>query len=179
MRFAHPEYSRGATNSEGPNMINKKNTYTLIASVLIIITALCIIKQSYKSAWQKNNLERTLAMIKPNAVLDKNVGNIITRIEQNEFNIVAIKKEYLTKERAKKFYAEHKKRPFFKDLVAFMTSGPIYALVLEKKDAISEWRNLMDTLRKLYGKNITENAVHGSDAIKSAKKEIAFFFPKL
>jgi nucleoside-diphosphate kinase len=138
---------------------------------------------------KQSNLERTLAMIKPNAVLDKHVGEIISRIEQDGFKIIAIKTETLTKKRAKQFYEIHKNKSFFNDLVTFMTSAPMYALVLEKENAIKAWRNLMgktnpqkatkNTLRKLYAKNITENATHGSDSPENATKEILFFFPML
>jgi len=128
-------------------------------------------------------------MIKPNAVKDKNTGKIIDRIEQEGFTIVAMKKTMLSKIRAEKFYGVHKGKPFFKNLVKFITSGPIIAMVLEKENAIKTWRDLMgatnpakaapNTLRKLYAASYTQNAVHGSDAPETAATEINFFFPEL
>ncbi len=134
-------------------------------------------------------MERTLAIIKPNAVNDKNTGKIIDRIEQEGFNIVTIKKLHLTSERAQDFYAIHKGKPFFGELVTFMSSGPIFVMVLEKENAIQAWRDLMgatnpekaaeNTLRKLYAASFTENATHGSDSPETAVCEINFFFPEL
>jgi nucleoside-diphosphate kinase len=130
--------------------------------------------------------ERTLAIIKPDAVAEKNAGRIITRIEESGLNILAIKKLKLTKEQAGQFYAVHKERPFFPELVNYMTSGPIYVLALEGEEAIKRWRALMGatnpaeanegTIRKLYGKSLSFNASHGSDAPETAKVEVAFFF---
>jgi nucleoside-diphosphate kinase len=134
-------------------------------------------------------MERTLGLIKPDAVKAKFTGRIISRIEEEGFNIVAMKKLTLSKEQAQKFYAIHKERPFFGELVDFMSSGPIIAMVLEKENAIPEWRKLMgatnpdkaeeSTLRKLYAKSTGENATHGSDAPETAAVEIPFFFPGL
>lgn len=130
--------------------------------------------------------ERTLAIIKPDAVAEKNAGRIITRIEESGLNILAIKKLKLTNEQAGQFYAVHKERPFFPELVNYMTSGPIYVLALEGDEAIKRWRALMGatnpaeaeegTIRKLYGKSLSFNASHGSDAPETAKTEVAFFF---
>ncbi|MFH1832391.1 MAG: nucleoside-diphosphate kinase [bacterium] len=134
-------------------------------------------------------MERTLGLIKPDAVKAKFTGRIISRIEEEGFNIVALKKLTLSKEQAEKFYAVHKERPFFGELVDFMSSGPIIAMALEKENAIAEWRKLMgatnpekaeeNTLRKLYAKSMGENATHGSDAPETAAVEIPFFFPGL
>ena len=133
-------------------------------------------------------MEKTLAIIKPDAVANKNIGNIISRIEKEEFNILEIKMLKLTKKEAEDFYSVHKEKSFFAELVELMISGPIVVLALEKKDAIQRWRNVMgatnpteakeNTIRKLYGKSVGNNATHGSDSLENAKKEIAFFFPK-
>ena len=134
-------------------------------------------------------LERTLGIIKPDAVKAKNSGKIIDRIEQEGFNIVAIKKLNLTKDQAETFYAVHKGKPFLGELVEFMISGPVVVVALEKDNAIKAWRNLMgatdpalaeeNTLRKLYGTDKGINATHGSDAPETSKTEIEFFFPNL
>lgn len=130
--------------------------------------------------------ERTLAIIKPDAVADKNVGRIITLIEASGLKILAIKKVKLTADQAGQFYAVHQKRAFFPELVDYMTSGPIYVLTLEGDNAIKRWRDLMGatnpaeaadgTIRKLYGQSVSYNASHGSDAPETAKIEVAFFF---
>jgi nucleoside-diphosphate kinase len=128
-------------------------------------------------------------MIKPDAVADKVTGKIITMIEEADFEIVAMKKTTFSKAEAAAFYDVHKEKPFFDELVTFLTSGPVIALVLECDGAIAKWRELMGalkpedqadgTIRKLYAKNIGENAVHGSDAPETAKREIAQIFPCL
>jgi nucleoside-diphosphate kinase len=133
--------------------------------------------------------ERTLAIIKPDAIQAKNSGKIIERIEQEGFNILAIKKIHLTREQAEKFYAVHKGKHFFDTLVEFTSSGPLIAIVLEKENAIQAWRTLMgatdptkaeeNTLRKLYGTAGERNATHGSDAPQTAEQEIKFFFPEI
>lgn len=130
--------------------------------------------------------ERTFAIIKPDAVAEKNAGNIIGMIEASGLNIIAIKKLKLTAEQAGEFYGVHKEKPFFPELVDYMTSGPIFVLALEGENAIKRWRDLMGatnpeqaaegTIRKLYGKSISYNATHGSDAPETAAVEVAFFF---
>ena len=135
-------------------------------------------------------MERTLAIIKPDAVKAKTTGKIIDRIENENFNIVAMKKIHLTKDQAEAFYAVHQGKPFLTKLVDFMISGPCVVMVLEKENAIKAWRDLMgptdptkatdpNCLRKLYGTNIGFNATHGSDAPETAKTEIKFFFPEI
>lgn len=134
-------------------------------------------------------MEKTFAIIKPDAVKAKNVGKIIDRIEREEFTILGIKKLKLSKAQAQEFYAVHKDRGFFGELVDFMTSGPVIVMVLEKNNAVQAWRDLMgttdpakaapNTLRKLYGTNVGCNATHGSDAQETATQEIRFFFPEL
>jgi len=134
-------------------------------------------------------LERTLSIIKPDAVKAKNAGKIIEMLESNGFSIIGMKKIHLTKEQAKKFYIVHKDRPFYDSLTDFMSEGPIIVMVLEKENAIEDYRKLMGatnpeeaeegTIRKLYGTNIERNAVHGSDSKESASYEIGFFFNEL
>ncbi|MEZ0323609.1 MAG: nucleoside-diphosphate kinase [Hydrogenothermaceae bacterium] len=134
-------------------------------------------------------MERTLVLIKPDAVKKNVAGKIISRFEDEGFKIVALKKVKLSKEEAGRFYIVHKDRPFYNELCEFMSSGPIVAMVLEGENAISRVRQIMGatdpskaeegTLRKLYGSNIGENAVHGSDSTESAAYEIPFFFSGL
>jgi len=134
-------------------------------------------------------MERTFALIKPDAVAAKNSGKIIDIIEKNGFTIVGMKKMQLSKEMAEKFYAVHKERPFFGELVTFVTSGPVIALALEKEGAVKAWRDLMGatdplkadqgTIRKQFGTSIGSNATHGSDAPETAQVELALFFPEL
>ncbi len=131
-------------------------------------------------------MEKTLAIIKPDAVKAKSTGAIIERIESEGFSIKNMEKMQLTRKQAEAFYAVHKSRPFFQELVTFMISGPVVVMALEKKDAVLAWRDLMGatnpaqaadkTLRRLYGANIGENAVHGSDSLETAQQEVAFFF---
>ncbi len=134
-------------------------------------------------------IEKTLAIIKPDAMKAGFNDAIINHIKANGFTIVAKKEMSLTKAQAEGFYAEHKERSFFPELVLFMTSGPVTVMVLEKENAIQAWRDLMGatdpiqaepgTIRKLFGASKGENATHGSDAPLSAAREIAFFFPEL
>ncbi len=131
-------------------------------------------------------MEQTLIILKPDAVRNKHVGDILGRIEKEGFNIVALKKLQLKDKDAKKFYAVHKERPFYKDLCKFMTSGPVVVAVLEANGAVEKWRKLIgatdpaqaeaNTIRKLYAESKEANAVHGSDSEKNAKNEIKFFF---
>lgn len=133
-------------------------------------------------------IERTFSIIKPNAVEDNNIGNIIARFEKEGLRIAAAKCTQLSKEKAEGFYIEHKERPFFGSLVGFMTSGPVMLMVLEGENAVTRNREIMGatnpaeadegTLRKLYAKSIEANAVHGSDSQQSAEREISYFFEK-
>ena len=130
--------------------------------------------------------ERTLSIIKPDAVAKNVIGEIYSRFEKAGLNIVAAKMMHLTQEQAEGFYAEHKERPFFGALVQFMTSGPVMVQVLEGENAIAKNREIMGatnpaeaaagTLRHDYADSIDANAVHGSDAPASAEREIAYFF---
>jgi nucleoside-diphosphate kinase len=132
-------------------------------------------------------MERTLAIIKPDAVSAKHTGRIIQRIEDSEFQIRAMKMLHLTQREAEGFYAVHRERPFFASLTRFMSSGPVVALALEAADAIRKWRGLMGatdprkaesgTLRKEFGTSIETNATHGSDAPDTAAFELGYFFP--
>ena len=133
-------------------------------------------------------MERTFSIIKPNAVADNNIGNIIGRFEKEGLRIAALKLTHLSKEKAEGFYIEHKDRPFFGSLVGFMTEGPVVLMVLEGENAVEKNRKLMGatnpanadegTLRKLYAKSIEANAVHGSDSQAAADREINYFFDK-
>jgi nucleoside-diphosphate kinase len=133
-------------------------------------------------------VERTLSIVKPNAVEDNNIGNIIARFEKEGLRIAAAKLTRLSKEKAEGFYIEHKERPFFGSLVSFMTSGPVVLMVLEGENAIARNREIMGatnpaeadegTLRKLYAKSLEANAVHGSDSKASADREVNYFFDK-
>lgn len=126
-------------------------------------------------------------MIKPDAVEAKNSGKIIDLIEQNGFNIVRMEKIILSPEIAEEFYAVHKERPFYGELVEFVTSGPVIAMALEKENAVQAWRDLMGatnpaqaaegTVRKLYATSIGKNAAHGSDSVENAETELDLFFP--
>jgi nucleoside-diphosphate kinase len=132
-------------------------------------------------------VERTFAIIKPDAVGRGLTGEILSRIHAAKFHIVAIKSMRLTKAEAEGFYAVHRQRPFFKDLTEFMTSGKLVAMVLERENAIPHWRDTMGatdpakaapgTIRKELGTSIQNNCTHGSDAAETAAFEIAYFFP--
>jgi len=130
---------------------------------------------------------RTFTMIKPDAVQDNHIGGILQMIEAGGFRIVALKKVQLTPERAGQFYEVHKERPFYQDLVKYMSSGPIVAAILEKDNAVADFRTLIGatnpanaeegTIRKKYAKSIEANAVHGSDSDENAQIEGDFYFP--
>jgi nucleoside-diphosphate kinase len=128
----------------------------------------------------------TFTMIKPDAVADGNIGAIIKMIQEAGFNIVAMKLTKLSGEQAGKFYEVHNERPFYHDLCQYMSSGPIVAMLLQKENAVADFRNLIGstnpaqaeegTIRKLFAKSIEANAVHGSDSDENAEKEGNFFF---
>lgn len=131
-------------------------------------------------------VERTLSIIKPDAVAKNVIGQIESRFENAGLRLVALKMVQLSREQAEGFYAEHKERPFFGDLVAFMTSGPVVVQVLEGENAVAQNRDLMGatnpkdaaagTIRADFAQSIDENAVHGSDSATSAAREISYFF---
>ena len=131
---------------------------------------------------------RTFTMIKPDAVQENHIGGILHMIEAGGFHVVELQKINLTAERAGQFYAVHAERPFYNDLVRYMSSGPIVAAVLEKDNAVADFRTLIGatnpaqaaegTIRKQYAKSIEANAVHGSDSDENAQIEAEFFFGK-
>ena len=133
-------------------------------------------------------MERTLIMIKPDAVRNGHTGNILARIEQEGFRIVGMKLARLSMDDARRFYEVHKERPFYGDLCTFMSSGAIVAAALEREGAVAKWRDIIGatdpaaaapgTIRKLYAESKEANAVHGSDSAENAAAEIAFFFPE-
>lgn len=131
----------------------------------------------------------TFTMVKPDAVEANNIGPILAKINQGGFRILAMKYLRLTPEQAGQFYAVHKERPFYSELVSYMSSGPIVAAVLSKDNAVADYRKLIGatdptkaeegTIRKLFAKSIAANAVHGSDSDENANIEADFFFSKL
>jgi nucleoside-diphosphate kinase len=131
-------------------------------------------------------MERTLAIIKPDAVEKRLVGQILQRIESSELQVKAMRLVRLTRAEAEAFYAVHRERPFFGSLTSFMSSGPAVVMVLEGADAIRQWRTLMGatdpakadpgTIRRTYGSSIERNSTHGSDAPETAATEVAYFF---
>ena len=132
------------------------------------------------------SLQRTLSIIKPDAVKRHLIGAILARFEQQGFNIAAAKIVQLNREQAEGFYAEHQGKPFFEPLVEYMTSAPVFVSVLEKENAVQDYRTLMGTtnpetaaegtIRRDFALNQRENSVHGSDSPESAAREIAYFF---
>lgn len=134
-------------------------------------------------------MERTFAIIKPDAFAAGNAGKILARIYEEGFRVVGLKKLYLSKVEAQGFYHVHRQRPFFGELTDFMSSGPCLVMVLEAEGAIKKWRDLMGatnptdaapgTLRREFGSSVGENATHGSDAPETAAFEIAYFFSGL
>ncbi len=134
-------------------------------------------------------MERTLSIIKPDAVSKNVVGDIINRFEREGLRIAAMKMLHLTKEEAMGFYAVHRERPFFESLTGFMSEGPIVVMILEGPDAIAANRRIMGatnpadaaegTIRKAHGTDVERNAVHGSDAPETAATEIGYFFNEL
>jgi len=131
-------------------------------------------------------IERTLSIVKPDAVAKNVIGEIYTSFEKQGLKIVAARMMHLSKEQAEKFYEVHKERPFYGELVEFMTSGPVMVQVLEGENAVAKNRDIMGatnpaeaaegTIRKRFADSIGENAVHGSDSLENAKIEVAFFF---
>ncbi len=131
-------------------------------------------------------MEKTFAIIKPDAVEARNAGKILARIEAEGFRVVALKKHSISKAEAEGFYAEHKERGFFGSLVSYMTSGPVYVMVLERENAVAHWRAVMGatnpanadpgTIRKEFGESIERNAAHGSAVPADAAREVTFFF---
>ncbi|MCB2200165.1 nucleoside-diphosphate kinase [bacterium] len=131
-------------------------------------------------------MERTLCIIKPDGVRNKVIGKIVSRIEDEQFTILGMKRIRLTEAMAQDFYSIHSERPFFGELVDYMTSGPVVVIALEHESAVNHWRTVIGatnpqdadegTIRKLYGKDISENVVHGSDSVENGRLEISKFF---
>lgn len=170
---------------------SKRVLAAILVTGILLLVMLFTIKDVYKRRQYHafTSDERTLAIIKPDAVMAGNADNIITLIKENGFIIRAQEEKILDKETAEKFYAIHNKKPFFNELINYITSGPLIILVLGKANAVNAWRNLMGatnpsnaqegTIRKLYGTDIQRNAVHGSDSVQNAQQEIKLFFPLL
>ncbi|WP_428266558.1 nucleoside-diphosphate kinase [Haliangium sp.] len=133
-------------------------------------------------------IERTLSIVKPDAVSKSAIGGILAKLEGADLRVVAMRMLHLTEAQARAFYAVHKERPFYNDLVTFMTEGPVVVQVLEGESAIAKNREVMGatnpadaaagTIRAEYGESVERNAVHGSDGPDTAKAEIGFFFPE-
>ena len=131
-------------------------------------------------------MQKTLMIIKPDAVAAKHIGDIVARVEKEGFSVTGLRYLHLSTEQAESFYAVHRERPFFKDLVRYMTSGPVVVGRLERADAVDHWRKVIGatdplkaepgTIRKLFGTNIEANAVHGSDSPANGEIETNFFF---
>jgi nucleoside-diphosphate kinase len=134
-------------------------------------------------------MQKTLSIIKPDAIAGKNIGKIISMIEEAGLKITAQKMFWLASDEAERFYAVHQDKSFFEDLIKNITSGPIIVQVLESENAVEDYRKLMGganpaaaeegTIRKRYGTSIEDNAVHGSDTVETANREIHFFFNEL
>jgi nucleoside-diphosphate kinase len=132
-------------------------------------------------------MEKTFAIVKPDAVESRNAGKIIARIEKEGFRVVALKRHRMTRAEAEGFYAEHREKGFFGALVSYMTSGPVYVAVLERDNGVAHWRAVMGatdpakadagTIRKEFGQSIERNAVHGSANPADAVREVTYFFP--
>ncbi len=137
-----------------------------------------------RSFW--TSMEKTLIILKPDAVKNKHIGHIVTRIEEEGFKILGMKLLQLSKSDAQKFYEVHKERPFYDDLCNYMISGPVVVAALEAPEAVQKWRDLIgatdpkeaaaNTIRALYAESKEANAVHGSDSAENAQNEVAFFF---
>ncbi|MGA7121872.1 MAG: nucleoside-diphosphate kinase [Polyangiaceae bacterium] len=131
-------------------------------------------------------VQRTLCIVKPDAVEKRTAGAILQRVEESGFRIVALRMIHLSRGEAEGFYEIHRQRPFFGELVRFMTRSPVVVAVLERDEAVTGWRDLMGatdpakaapgTIRKTFGSNVGENATHGSDSLENARVEIGFFF---
>jgi nucleoside-diphosphate kinase len=148
--------------------------------------AVLLLRLPFAVAYDRQDMELTFAIIKPDAVKARFTGKIVQRIEEAGFQIRAMRMAHLTQKEAEGFYAVHRERPFFASLTKFMSSGPVVLMALEAQDAIRKWRTLMGatdpakaeagTLRKEFGKSIETNATHGSDAPETAAFELGYFF---
>jgi nucleoside-diphosphate kinase len=168
--------------------MNKIMVITVAVVMAAAVGALLFYRAKRKSC-KGAMTETTFAIIKPDAVAAKNSGKIIDLIEKNGFTILRLEKTQISKDKAREFYAVHKDKPFFNELVDFISSGPVVIMALEKEQGIKAWRDLMGatdpkkadegTVRKLFGTSIGNNATHGSDAPETAATELALFFPDL
>jgi nucleoside-diphosphate kinase len=172
-----------------------KNNFSCLAFAFICLQSIICAQESSYTQIQKNTppfpiqKEQTLSIIKPDAVRNRHIGEIISRFEKEGLTIKALKTLNLSKEQAAQFYKEHQNRPFFNDLTQYMSSGPIVVLVLEGEQAIQKNRRLMGatdpskaekgSIRADFAESITQNAVHGSDSSEAAAAEILFFFHTL
>ncbi len=158
-------------------------TLVLVATFVLLVACQ---RGDATSASSESKSEITLGIIKPNAVRDNHIGAILAKIEKSGLRIDGLRMVQLTQARAQEFYAVHRERPFYNDLVAFMSSGPVIAVAIEGSDAVSRFRELVGatdpakaapgTIRQEFAKSVTENAIHGSDSTEAAASEIAFFF---
>jgi nucleoside-diphosphate kinase len=131
-------------------------------------------------------MEKTLMIVKPDAVAGRHIGEIVSRVELEGFRVTGLRMLKLTTQQAESFYEIHRERPFFRDLVRYMTSGPVVVGRLERPDAVEHWRKVIGatdptkavpgTIRSFYGTNIEANAVHGSDSVENGQRETDFFF---
>lgn len=160
-----------------------KTMFTCLLTSLLTLSAVCSAAEQTTNSPVK---EMTLSIIKPDAVAANHIGDVVKIFEANGLRIAAIKMTQLTPQKAGEFYAVHKDRPFYKDLVSFMSSGPVVVMVLQGDNAVAKNRELMGatdpqkaaegTIRKQFAESMSKNAVHGSDAKETAAEEIAFFF---
>jgi nucleoside-diphosphate kinase len=171
-------------NKDFISFIRQMAVFVTIRLISFILQMNSLLLRPIKFSRMKGN--RTFTMIKPSAVQDGHSGKIINMFIEGGFRIIALKYTRLSREQAGAFYEVHKERPFYNDLVEFMSSGPIFAAILEKDNAVEDFRKLIGstdpakaeagTVRKLYGLNVQENAVHGSDSDENAIIEGNFFF---
>jgi nucleoside-diphosphate kinase len=167
---------------EPDNYGDRKAMFSLFAAALFSLITL--FSSSVYS--EEEMIQRTLSIIKPDAVTGHHIGEIIQRFERNQLHVVGMKMVHVNRTQAKYFYFVHRERPFYEELVDYMTSGPIVVLVLEGRDAIARNREIMGakdprkaaagTLRAELGESIGQNAIHGSDSLENAEIEIEFFF---
>lgn len=159
---------------------------SFFAAVLGVIVSVGSLSLFAKENSNGKEIQQTLSIIKPDAVAANKIGPITAHIEAAGLSVVAMRMTQLTGDQAAMFYAAHKERPFYKSLVTYMSSAPVVLMVLEGDNAVESYRDLMGatdpakarkgTLRREFGTNVEKNAVHGSDSMESAKREIAFFF---
>jgi len=159
---------------------------SLVFGLLTLLSPALLLADTSATSTPAQQTERTLAIVKPDAVAANHIGDIIARFEKGGLKVVALKMTHLTQSQAQQFYAVHKEKPFYPALVTFMSSGPVVTLVLEGNNAVAKNREVIGatdpkkaapgTIRADFAKSVTENAVHGSDSVDNAKTEISFFF---